>query len=146
MECDSSALPWSTIWSRWAQPPIWWDGLWLGLRVTRGSHCKGSTKHVVIQILEFRSTQFCVLEKKIVDVHWRLHTFALSRCTCYVFIFPGAAYNVNLCNLPGSHMRNCNIFSYLQLLVHHSLEIRIQLWSRKTVVLYSPTSKFLIFG
>jgi hypothetical protein len=81
-----------------------------------------------------------------VDVHWRLHTFVLSKCTCYVFIFPSAAYNVNLCNSPRSHMRNCNIFSCIQLLVHHSLENRNQLWGWKTVVLYSPTSKFLIFG
>jgi hypothetical protein len=32
-------------------------------RVARGNHCKGTTKHVVIRMLEFRSKQFCILEK-----------------------------------------------------------------------------------
>lgn len=78
---------------------------------------------------------FVFWRRVFVDVYWQLDTFALSRCTCYVFVFQGAAYNVNLCNSPGSHMRNCNIFSCCKLLVHHSLGNCIQLWGPKIVLL-----------
>ena len=79
---------------------------------------------------------FVFWRRVFVDVYWWLHTFALSRCTCYVFIFLGAAYNINLCNSAGSHMRDCNIFSYCEVLVHHSLGNCIQYGAGKLYCYY----------